>query len=113
MARRRIDDRDKAGRSDLVPFIENESPSDRHARRKAAAVERVRHVESWCRSKGVKLTRSNDDHHWTFRRGKWIAEWWPSSAKLVIRKQWNRGIHVHDHVQASKAMERDLERSRG
>lgn len=28
--------------------------------------------------------------------GTKIAEWWPSSAKLVLNKDWDNGIHTHD-----------------
>ncbi len=29
-----------------------------------------------------------------------LVEWWPSSAKLVLNKQWSKGIHCHDWQQA-------------
>jgi len=50
----------------------------------------------------LQLKISNDGHHWSFYAfnaapgDKQLFEWWPSSAKLVINKQWKKGIHVHD-----------------
>ncbi|HJX11513.1 MAG TPA: hypothetical protein VJ733_13580 [Candidatus Binatia bacterium] len=35
-----------------------------------------------------------------------LAEWWPSSTKLVFDKQWNRGCYCHDYRQALEMIER-------
>lgn len=48
----------------------------------------------------------NEGHHWWLNEDKFLAEWWPSSAKLVINKQWNEGRHCHDYRQALEMIER-------
>lgn len=89
-----------AGRSKLVPFVPGEDPGLRHERRLNANLSRQEEVRGWCQLAGVKLSIKNDGHHWRFVRGKQEAEWWPSSAKLVLQRNYDRGIHVHDHLQA-------------
>ena len=48
---------------------------------------------------------TNEGHHWQITGGSLLAEWWPSSAKLVIGKKWHDGIHCHDYKQALKIIE--------
>lgn len=93
-------DTGSAGRSKLVPFVPGEDPGARHDRRLNANLSRQEDVREWCKVAGVRLTIKNHGHHWRFVRGKQEAEWWPSSAKLVIQRNYDRGIHVHDHLQA-------------
>ncbi len=88
-----------AGRSDLVPFIEGEAGRERHQRRLGVALSSREDVRDWCQERNIKFTVTNEGHHWRFiRRGK-TCDWWPSTAKFVIGKQYNRGLHVHDFVQ--------------
>ncbi len=91
-----------AGRSRIAPYIQGEEPSHRHFRRKRTAEATRADVEAWCRHQGLRLKISNDGHHWQFRnaRGQ-LAEWWPSSAKLVLLQQYSRGIHCHDWRQVT------------
>lgn len=67
------------------------------------------------------MTLHNNGHHWVFDcglvgnpggpcRDRLLIEWWPSSAKLVIRKNWNGGIHVHDWKQAQEQIEKAIAR---
>jgi hypothetical protein len=35
---------------------------------------------------GTTLRITNEGHHWQIADGGFLAEWWPSSAKLVIGK---------------------------
>jgi hypothetical protein len=37
--------------------------------------------------------------HWQVKRGPILIEWWPRTAKMVVNKQWNKGVHVHDVTQ--------------
>lgn len=107
-----IPDRHRAGRSKLVPYHEGEPPADRHARRLQANVEQGRtEVERWCEEQGVGFEVKNGGHHWIFRRGDWIAEWWPSSAKLVVQRCYGDGMHVHDWKQAMRLLARGLRRA--
>jgi hypothetical protein len=44
------------------------------------------------------------------RKGPFLAEWWPSSAKLVLDKKWGEGIHCHDYKQALTVIEESSRR---
>ena len=94
------------GRSKLVPFVPGEDASSRHNRRLALNLEAKGKLEAWCRELGVQFKVGNDGHHWRFKRGELVAEWWPSSAKLVLQQRYEDGVHVHDHEQARKLLAR-------
>ena len=102
MARRRKRHHDKttAGPSAIVRYRHGESPGCRHYRRLQTNLAAAANVEEWCREHGIVFRVSNKGHHWTFRRGRTVVEWWPSSAKLVVNKRWKDGSHVHDWKQA-------------
>ena len=99
MGRKRIRDKTNLGPSKLVPYKAGESPKKRHARRLAVAMSHEKDVRAWCEEKHVSLKIHNGGHHWMFQRGGCLVEWWPSSAKLVVNKQWKKGYHVHDYTQ--------------
>lgn len=99
--RERHADRRTLGRSARVPFDPTEAAADRHWRRYGSAAEAQAEVESWCRRRGVSLRVLNRRQHWQFRiktpgGARHLAEWWPSSAKLVFDQRWARGVHCHD-----------------
>src|SRR2546430_4225434 len=58
-------------------------------------------VRRWCGQRGLTLRITNEGHHWQIADGGFLAEWWPSSAKLVIGKKWHDGIHCHEIGRAS------------
>lgn len=98
----------------VVQFDPTEHYADRHRRRLSTNLEFEPAVREWCEKHGVDLRVTNEGHHWQFRAGKMIAEWWPSSAKLVLNKHWRRGIHVHDIYQLFHTLEREwLPKERG
>ena len=68
----------------------------RHARRLSANLEQEANVRRWCEQRALTLRITNEGHHWQITDGGFLAEWWPSSAKLVIGKKWHDGIHCHD-----------------
>jgi len=109
MSRRRYDDGASAGRSKIVPYVQGENPSDRHARRLEANVSVAEGIYKICEASGVTMRIMNGGHHWQFR-GKdsngqpWNVDWWPSSAKLVRNERWERGIHVHDYEQVMRLL---------
>lgn len=109
--RRRTRNPDKyvIGRSSLVPYVESESWKERHRRRMKAALAEKNEVQRWCANHRWRLHINNNGHHWVFitHQNKFI-EWWPSSGKLVIGKQWNKGIHCHDYKQLLKTLEMTL-----
>jgi len=107
MSRRtRIRDVKHAGRSSLVPYRRGENPRQRHARRLHSNLHYEAQVREWCHDHGFGLRISNEGHHWQLTKDKFVAEWWPSSAKLVFHKQWNQGCHCHDYRQALEMIER-------
>jgi len=78
--------------------IDGESAGERHERRLDLAVDEIESVGAWGRSNGIRITFTNGGHHWKFIKGDKVAEWWPSSAKLVFDKRYKNGHHVHDIV---------------
>lgn len=101
-SRNRRPDRRSAGRSKLIPFVPGEEDRIRHYRRLTVNLDNREVVEAWCAEWSVALAVKNEGHHWIFTHGESIAEWWPSSAKLVFNKRWNHGIHVHGFRQAAE-----------
>ena len=92
-------------RSKLVPFIPGEGRSRRHARRLGFNLQRQELVKSWAEKCGIDLKISNGGNHWTFTKGLAIAEWWPSSARLVLQREYRtRDQHVHDYQQVMAAV---------
>jgi len=105
-----IPDRKKVGSSKHVPYIHGEHHSERHSRRLVANLNEAVVVGEWSKKNGISFKIKNHGHHWIFTKGRWLAEWWPSSAKLVINRRYGNGTHVHDWEQAMKHMERELGR---
>ena len=95
-----------------MPFDPEEDAASRHERRLVANLERGEaELRAWCLDNALDLEIKNQGHHWIFTGPPgWVAEWWPSSAKLVLCKRWERGIHVHDWTQAKRELARSLER---
>lgn len=59
---------------------------------------------------GLTLDVMNGGQHWKIRKEGFVAEWWPSSAKLVVNKHWQNGIHVHDYKQVLSVLREELKR---
>lgn len=102
-----LSDRRNAGRSDSVPFLMGESAKDRHRRRKHAATGEADAALKWAEDNDISIVVRNDGHHWQFHfvdssHVAHVAEWWPSSAKLVFDKHWVDGIHCHDIEQVKR-----------
>ncbi len=112
--RRRIPDATSAGRSDLCEWRPGEAPKNRHERRRRTAKRFRDALVAWCKEQGIELAVKNDGHHWHMKKdGKVLAEWWPSSAKLVLRQRWREGIHTHDAKQVREILEQLLEKEKG
>ena len=92
------------GRSEIVPFLPNESASERHWRRLYANLEARAAVEASLRNAGFTLSIKNDGQHWMMKKDATVWEWWPSSAKLVRDKRWRAGVHCHDYAQLLRAL---------
>lgn len=76
-----------------------ETPKERNDRRKRTNINHQKKVQDYCSDHGIRFRVTNRGHHWrTNKRGKTV-EWWPSSAKVVVNKNWQKGIHCHDYNQ--------------
>lgn len=103
----RYDDRGSMGRSRRAPFIPGETPSERHDRRLRVALGMREAFERWLAAHDLALRVANDGHHWQIRRGReLLVEWWPSSAKAVIAKRYDKGVHCHDADQLRELIAR-------
>lgn len=112
--RKRYQDTRSAGRSQVVPKGVGDWRS-RHRRRLEAAVTTQELLFSWCAAQGINVQVSNQNHHWTFWRtdkARKVVEWWPASAKLVVGREYRRGIHVHDFAQCREQLVRALDGGR-
>jgi hypothetical protein len=115
VVKRRFKDVRKASApAKLVRFHPGESHVERHRRRLGINQQGQQAVDEFCTRNELKLAITNNWHHWsiyhvTAQPGdpQW-AEWWPSSAKLVFRKQWRKGIHCHDYTQLIAECEKQL-----
>ncbi len=97
-------DSEAMSKSRLVPYIPGEHPGERHERRLHTNLRRQELVKDWAHRAGVTLTIYNRGQHWRFTKGKVEAEWWPSSAKLVLQRKYDNDQHIHDHEQAIKVL---------
>ena len=97
--RRRYPDVHAIGPGRQSRYRPEEDWRERHARRLTQASECEAHVRRWCEQRGVALRLGNEGHHWQFTAGGRTAEWWPSTAKLVLDKRYWEGWHVHDWEQ--------------
>lgn len=106
--RRRYKDRLQAEtKAGTVKFKPGESYRKRHARRLQANVTVFAdEAMAWSDKHSVSMRISNGNHHWIFSQGSTLVEWWPSSAKCVINKNWKSGIHVHEWPQLVAILKR-------
>jgi hypothetical protein len=56
-------------------------------------------VRRWAEEHGFALGIHNDGHHWVFKKGDIFVEWWPSSAKLALNRDYLQTVHAHDWPQ--------------
>jgi len=90
-------DAKNAGRSKKIPFIPGEAPQKRHERRFTRNLREHEDFKEWTEVHGIIFTIKNDGPHWIISLNPSVfAEWWPSSAKLVLHKRWELGIYCHD-----------------
>lgn len=86
--------------SKLVPFIRDEEPRARHNRRLAYNLALFDEAGGWCQEHGITLELKNEGQHWRFRYRETVIDWWPSTAKLLINRDWENGYHIYDWLQA-------------
>lgn len=107
-----------ASKSRLAKYRSHETWKDRHSRRLDVAHHTRKKLRGWCRKRGLELSISNEGHHWVVREEGdpphiHLAQWWPSSAKLVIRCKFRSGIHCHDVYQVIEEISRELGKEKG
>ena len=92
----------RAERSNKVPFKEDETWQERHDRRKDAALSEEDEMKVWADEHFVDLEIKNHGHHWVFTRDKGVVEWWPSSGRLVLNRNYRKPSKAHDTDQAKE-----------
>lgn len=97
-------DRFNVGKSDICPKDKAESPKARHERRLGINLRCRQRLENFCKANGFRFTVKNEGHHWQMWLGKWQFDWWPSTAKLIINQQWEKGMHMHDYQQVTNVL---------
>ncbi len=104
----------KAPGKPRTKYRPGEGYRSRHKRRLRSNLKYQQEVREWCKESGLTLRITNGGHHWAFyyggqlAPGSLFAEWWPSTAKLVIGKQWKQGIHTQDCRQLIRVLENHL-----
>lgn len=92
-------DRYRLGKSDISPYKAGETYRARHNRRKKTANDMVDVLQAFASENDMTLSVANNGHHFSLKNKVFVADWWPSTAKLVINKQWHKGFHCHDAEQ--------------
>lgn len=73
-------------------------PDDYKRLRRERRMERTAHSEArirnWAGQRGWSLKILNGGHHWLFQKPGSLAEWWPSSAKLALNRDYLRDYHA-------------------
>ena len=82
--------------AEICKYKPGEQATDRHERRLLTNKSHADKLRNYCKSNGFSCEIKNEGHHWQIKRGNVTLDWWPSTAKLVINRQYNKGIHVHD-----------------
>jgi hypothetical protein len=74
------------------------SPEEYKKQRRERRMERTSGLESqvraWAERHGCSLRVLNDGHHWLLQKPGFMAEWWPSSARLAVNRDYGRHIHA-------------------
>lgn len=99
MSKRHDDVRNASVPSKLCHFKRHESAGARHQRRfdTANSASSLSQLRGFCEQRGFKLRVLNRGEHFIIQAGRdQVAQWWPRTAKLIIRHQWQAGIHCHD-----------------
>jgi hypothetical protein len=94
----------RAGAAALTELLQFEAPAAEQRQLPCRCGHHAQYQEIRCKPT-LTLRITNEGHHWRIADGGFLAEWWPSSAKLVIGKKWHDGIHCHDYKQALKVIE--------
>lgn len=106
----RYDDRADANRlvgCSRIAQPRSDCAKQRHERRLADNLASgAGEMRAWCAARGWTLQIKNRGQHWLIRDGsRIVAQWWPSSAKLVFGSDFGNGIHTHGWDQVIRLLE--------
>ena len=62
----------------------------------------------WAAGQGCSLRVLNDGHHWLFQKPGFMAEWWPSSARLAVNRDYGSDIHAPDWADVVTVLDQRL-----
>ena len=65
-------------------------------------------VRVWAAGHGCSLRVLNDGHHCLFQKPGFLAEWWPSSARLAVNRDYGRHIHAPHWAELVTELEQRL-----
>lgn len=88
------------------------TPDDFRRRRRDRRLDRTLDLEPevrrWAAQHGFTLRVLNDGHHWLLQKPGLLAEWWPSSAKLVLNRNYLDDRHAPHWPEVASALEAAL-----
>ena len=67
-------------------------------------------VRAWTERQGCAVRVLNDGHHWLFQKPGFVAEWWPSSARLAVNRDYDRHIHAPHWAEVVTVLQQHLAR---
>jgi hypothetical protein len=88
--------RQQGSRLPRDPLDPREYMRQRRERRLERNTSAAHQAKTWADRNGFALRVNNEGHHWMWQKGGFVAEWWPSSAKLVFHHNYDRSFHAHD-----------------
>jgi hypothetical protein len=80
----------------------------RRERRLGRTLDLEPEVARWAAQHGFTLRVLNDGHHWLLQKPGLTAEWWPSSAKRVLNRDYLRDHHAPHWPQVAAAIEQAM-----
>jgi len=87
-------------------------PEEYKKQRRERRLERTSRLEAqvraWAEQHGCSLRVLNDGHHWLLERPGFVAEWWPSSARLAVNREYGRYIHAPHWAEVAAELEQGL-----
>jgi hypothetical protein len=99
----------RRGRQELSPEDFKRQRRDRRTQRASQLEPQVR---AWAEQHGCSLRVLNDGQHWLFQKPGFMAEWWPSSAKLVVNRDYTHDHHAPHWTELVAVMQQHLAASR-
>lgn len=67
-------------------------------------------IREWATGAGLALSVRNGGEHWIFERPGFLAEYWPSTRRLVINKRWKKAAFPADAAELRRLIEKRLPR---